>query len=310
MDRHPLTYGSLCSGLSGESVAWGPLGWQARWFAEVDPVACSVLRHHYPEVINHGDVARLEAPAPVTTVVGGTPCQSFSVGGGRKGLADPRGQLSLHFVRIVEATRPRLVVWENVPGVLSSNDGRDFGAFLGALGECGYGWCYRILDLRGFRMDQRRRRVWLVAYRGDHAPAAAVLFPPGQVAEAPRPDGDGRSADSAGDPGLGRPWGHVITGDKTPKIGDRWIPTLRAAQGGEGVVLWTEQGPRRLTPREYERAQGYPDDYTLVPYRGRMTSDAQRRKMLGNTFPPPVLRWIGSRIQAWEDEQGTEEATL
>lgn len=307
MNRDPISYGSFCSGISGESVACRPLGWRTQWFGEIDPAACAVLSHHYPEVPNYGDITRIGSLPPVDAVVGGTPCQSYSIGGSRTGLADPRGQLTLHFLRLVGELQPRWVVWENVPGVLSSNGGRDFGAFLAGLEDCGYGWAYRILDLRSWGVPQRRRRVFVLGHRGDMRPAASVLFPPGQVAEAAGQDGGVRGAGAGRDPGVGR-WGYVITGDCTPKISDRWVPTLRAAQGGEGVVLWTAAGPRRLTPREYERATGYPDDYTLVPYKGKLTSDAQRRRLLGNTFPPPVLRWIGERIQAWEDAQEAEVA--
>ena len=112
----------------------------------------------------------------IDLLVGGTPCQSFSVAGLRGGLADPRGNLMLTFLSLADAKKPRWIVWENVPGVLSSNGGKDFGTFLGALGELGYGFAYRVLDAQHFGVAQRRRRVFVVGYLGDWRPAAAVLF--------------------------------------------------------------------------------------------------------------------------------------
>ncbi|NBW23316.1 MAG: DNA (cytosine-5-)-methyltransferase, partial [Caulobacteraceae bacterium] len=109
-------------------------------------------------------------------LVGGTPCQSFSVAGLRRGMADPRGNLALTYLAIADRYKPRWIVWENVPGVLSSAGGRDFGSFLGALGQLGYGWAYRVLDARFFGVAQRRRRVFVTGYLGDWRRAAAVLF--------------------------------------------------------------------------------------------------------------------------------------
>jgi DNA (cytosine-5)-methyltransferase 1 len=109
-------------------------------------------------------------------LVGGTPCQSFSVAGLRKGLEDPRGNLALTYVGILDHFRPKWFVWENVPGVLSSNQGRDFAAFLTALGIIGYGWSYRVLDAQYFGVAQRRRRVFVVGHFGDWRPTAEVLF--------------------------------------------------------------------------------------------------------------------------------------
>lgn len=170
----------MCSGIEAPGLAWVPLGWSPAWFSEIDPFACAVLAHHYPDVTNLGDMRGIarggNRPAPIDLLVGGTPCQSFSVAGLRKGLADPRGNLALEFLRVLDATRPRWVVWENVPGVLSSNEGRDFGSFLGGMAELGYGWAYRVLDAQFFGVPQRRRRVFLVGHSGDWRPAVAVLF--------------------------------------------------------------------------------------------------------------------------------------
>lgn len=180
-----LRYLSLCSGIEAATQAWHPLGWRPVAFSEVDPFACAVLAHHYPDVPNWGDMTKFtEWPdADVDVLVGGTPCQSFSIAGLRAGLADPRGNLMLTYLAIADRYRPRWIVWENVPGVLSSNGGRDFGTFLGGLGQCGYGFAWRVLDAQYVRtcghpraVPQRRRRVFVVGYLGDWRRAAAVLI--------------------------------------------------------------------------------------------------------------------------------------
>ena len=205
-----LRYASVCSGIEAVSVAWHALGLQAAWFAEIDTFACAVLAHHYPQIPNHGDMARLpvqvlsgqiEAPQ---LLVGGTPCQAFSVAGMRRGMDDPRGALTLKYVELADAidlvrTRrgqpPTVAVWENVPGVLYDT-GNAFGCFLGALsGEdralqpagrrwtdagCVYGprraIAWRVLDAQYFGLAQRRRRVFVVASARTDLDPAAVLF--------------------------------------------------------------------------------------------------------------------------------------
>lgn len=174
-----MRYLSLCSGIEAASVAWHPLGWTPVAFSEIESFPSAVLAHHYPTVPNFGDLTK-HAAWPLTSgsidlIVGGTPCQSFSVAGLRKGLEDPRGNLALTFLRLADRLKPKWIVWENVPGVLSSGGGRDFGAFLGALVEFGYGFAYRVLDAQHFGVPQRRRRVFVVAYLGDWEPAAEVL---------------------------------------------------------------------------------------------------------------------------------------
>ena len=184
-EARALRYLSVCSGIEAATQAWHPLGWQPVAFSEIEPFPCAVLAHHYPHVPNFGDMIKFEdwPDDAIDLLCGGTPCQSFSVAGLRKGLADPRGNLMLTFGAIAGRYRPRWLVWENVPGVLSSNGGRDFGAFLGMLGELGYGFAYRVLDAQHvrtrrfpFAVPQRRRRVFVVGYLGDWRRAAAVLF--------------------------------------------------------------------------------------------------------------------------------------
>jgi DNA-cytosine methyltransferase len=174
-----LNYLSVCSGVEAATVAWHSLGWNPVAFSEIEPFPSAVLAHHYPHVPNLGDMTKYKEwklNEPIDLLVGGTPCQSFSVAGLRKGLDDPRGNLALVYLGIADKFKPKWIVWENVPGVLSSKGGRDFGAFLGALGELGYGFAYRVLDAQHYGVPQRRRRVFVVGCLGDWRSAAAVLF--------------------------------------------------------------------------------------------------------------------------------------
>ncbi len=203
-----MRYLSVCSGIEAATVAWHPLGWKPVAFSEIEPFPSAVLKHHYPSVPNLGDMTKHESwPIDVGAIdllVGGTPCQSFSVAGLRKGLSDPRGGLMLTYLEIARRLRPRWVVWENVPGVLSSGRGRDFGSFLGALGELGYGWAYRVLDAQWVRtqrhpraVPQRRRRVFVVGCLGDAAVAASVLFERQSVCRDPAARGASRQEAAA-----------------------------------------------------------------------------------------------------------------
>lgn len=179
------SYLSVCSGIEAATQAWHPLGWTPVAFSEIEPFPSSVLAHHYPNVPNWGDMTKFQEwpDANVDVLVGGTPCQSFSVAGLRKGLDDPRGNLALTYLAIAERYRPEWLVWENVPGVLSADGGRAFGAIVGGMVELGYRPAWRVLDAqyvrtRGFpgAVPQRRRRVFVVAHLGDWRRAAAVLF--------------------------------------------------------------------------------------------------------------------------------------
>ena len=194
-----VRYLSVCSGIEAASVAWEPLGWEPAAFAEVEKFPSAVLAHHWPQVPNLGDMTRHESwnLGAIDLLVGGTPCQSFSVAGLRKGLHDPRGGLMLTFLEIAQRQRPQWIVWENVPGVLSSHGGRDFGAFLGALGALGYGWAYRVLDAQWFGVAQRRRRVFVVGCLGDGAAAATVLFESESVCRNPAPSREARERTAA-----------------------------------------------------------------------------------------------------------------
>ena len=430
-----MRYLSVCSGIEAATVAWHGLGWQPAGFSEIEPFPSAVLAHHYPGVPNLGDMTNYKEwnIGAVDLVVGGTPCQSFSVAGLRKGLEDPRGNLALVYCGILDHFRPKWCVWENVPGVLSSNGGRDFGSFLGALAELGYGFAYRVLDAQYFGVAQRRRRVFVIGHLGDWQPAAKVLFESeslrrdtaprrekGQdttTSPAPSVDANGlqrtvgtlcadthpgaysgqdaytgrlvpsvvgtldsrhaggfQSVQSAGaghlravetpevmctlratGAGFDRP-GNAATEHETyipmaqtisihphcigrsPEAGPQGKEYLmdgsaycmdsrgqpqavaqpigldeeqnamidafgtlkaRTAGGGfEGSVMQTNMQVRRLTPVECERLQGFPDNYTEIPWRGKTeTPDGPRYKALGNSMAVPVMRWIGKRIE-------------
>lgn len=355
-----FTFGSVCSGIEAASVAWESLGWRAAFFAEIDPFASAVLAYHWPHVRNFGDFTKIGREVHVGTaidlLVGGTPCQAFSHAGQRQGLIDPRGNLTLEFMGLAQRLRPRWLVWENVPGVLSNDDGRTFGIVLGLLGHIGYGTAYRVLDAQYFGVAQRRRRVFVVGYRGAWQPAAAVLLEPSCMSGHSPPRREQRrdasdvaafGADDRGDVARtlttsaerfdvtsetllafnGRQDPVSLSDVSLPLdangdgnatclaygIGTRmtrmtharsvlfspdvaYTMDTSAAQLAAHVVDDGRMVLRRLTPRECERLQGFPDDYTLVPYRRAMARDAPRYRALGNSFAVPVIRWIGKRI--------------
>ena len=375
-----MRYGSVCSGIEAASVAWAcpPLDWEAAWFAEIDPFCNAVLKHRYPAVPNLGDFTKIGVEhGAIDLLVGGTPCQDFSVAGERAGLGGDDGRLALEYVALLGRLRPRWVVWENVPGVLSSGGGRDFGAFLGALGRLGYGFAYRVLDAQHFGVPQRRRRVFVVGHLGDWRAPAAVLFerhglsghpaprrPPGAGVASTLgrgPDGGfdatdyertgaydvGPCADSEGqvayalstrvepfDPSaetlvLGQTenqQGELVlsnvmrglsSGGGKPGQGYPAVLAFDWQSGGDvrlnsslerSPALQAGQTPailgrtvRRLTPVECERLQGFPDQWTAVPYRGKPAPDGQRYRALGNSMAVPCMAWIGRRIALVEE---------
>lgn len=446
----PIRYLSVCSGIEAASVAWHPLGWRPVAFSEIEPFPRAVLADRWPGVPLHGDFTTISEDdyGAIDLLVGGTPCQDFSVAGLRAGLAGDRGNLTLQYLALAGRLRPGWVVWENVPGVLSIDGGRAFGSFLGGLVELGYGFAYRVLDAQYFGVPQRRRRVFVVGHLGDWRPAAAVLLeresllgnpPPRREAGAGVAALAARGVGTCGADDNQAQAGHLIpqvfggnntsgpidvapalnacaSGSRrmdfeseafvatslrardlsrgvdsdytdtlalvafdptqitspgnhsTPRPGDACHPLAASAQapaiafdckasagfapspsehvtpilrsmahrgshqnaGGQiavafqasqsgmrlgggvhptldgnngsrrhhGVLIGT--AVRRLTPRECERLQGFPDDYTLIPWRGKPADqcpDGPRYKALGNSMAVPVMAWIGRRIE-------------
>jgi len=398
-----IKYGSICSGIEAASVAWEPLGWQPSFFAEIDKFPSAVLAHRFPDVPNAGDFTKIQKGDydRIDLLVGGTPCQDFSVAGKRAGFDGSRGGLTFAYVDLVRCLCPRWIVWENVPGVLSGDCRRGFFRFLQALSDCGYVCCWRVLDAQYVRVDgleravpQRRRRVFVVGYLGDWRPPAAVLFEPESVrGDSPpsRKAGKGiardvanslassgcRSGARTGDTGgqdnvVLQPWPAECASTLNAHYGDKWgledqhvnegsllhvpfafsckdngsdaasiTPTLRGMNndrshqngGGQAAVAMHETGQgfwqagdvsgtlraegenrpsrpsnvirysttvRRLTPRECERLQGFPDDWTRIPWRGKEPEncpDGPRYKAVGNSMAGNCMRWIGERIQ-------------
>lgn len=214
-----MKYISVCSGIEAASVAWKPLGWEPVAFAEIEAFPSAVLKYHYPDIPNLGDITKIDGRqyhGKVDILVGGTPCQAFSIAGLRKGLEDARGNLTLTFVELADAIQPPFVLWENVPGVLSSKDNA-FGCFLGGLSGAdgpllppGGRWtdagcvfgpsraiAWRVLDAQYFGVAQRRRRVFVVACPRGGADPTEILFEwQGQRRDAPplRKNGEGQIA--------------------------------------------------------------------------------------------------------------------
>ena len=453
-----MKYLSVCSGIESASCAWKGLGWQAAAYSEIEPFPCAVLNHHFPDTPNWGDMTQWRnwPDETIDLLVGGTPCQSFSTAGIRKGLDDIRGQLAIGFSAIAERYRPRWIVWENVPGVLSSGGGRDFAAFCQSLVKFGYGLCWRVLDAQHFGVPQRRRRVFVIGYLGNWRHSAAVLFEPESLRrdfEKSRQKGERTARHIAPclDASYGKKHGvtnqdanhghgHLIcmssgqanaeiatnrsttltclheapivaqaftvaearrtgtielknqaptltsqtkrgdtepcvlafpermsgtqratTEDLCPSLGAKnptaiAIRTANTGANGHGFsieiahTLDQAQGQavafqkkatgfdgynnsitgdqsktldvgqdhhhvpivmtdsiaqsmqvRRLTPRECERLQGFPDDWTNVSKNGKPAPDGSRYKAIGNSMAVPVMRWIGQRIQMVEN---------
>ena len=381
-----MKYLSVCSGVGTDHVAWAGLGFQCVGFAEIEPFPSAILTHRFPSIPNFGDFTAIELEmldGKPDVLVGGTPCQSFSVAGQRAGLDDPRGNLTLEFARLARRLGVTWIVWENVPGVLSSGD---FGAIISTFQDCGYSVCWRVLDAQHFGVPQRRRRVFIVGHLGNQWELPAqVLLEQGSV-PGDSPKGREKGQEVAGTLGGGsgsRGWssdldratfipvqlpaisGTVTTtwgaknatnheeacagalihgyvserlpmpfdlaqitsklnysqarpGDMVPPLNTvsqmhvaLAIKTAQTSSNGIGVaeeVAYTldqSQGQavalstvvRRLTPRECERLQGLPDDWTLVPWRGKPAPDGPRYKAIGNGMAVPVVKWIGQRLK-------------
>jgi DNA (cytosine-5)-methyltransferase 1 len=262
------------------------MGWKPVGFSEIEKFPSQVLAHHYPQVTNFGDMTKYKEwkiNDSIGLLVGGTPCQSFSVAGLRKGLEDPRGNLALTYVGILDHFRPKWFIWENVPGVLSSGGGRDFGSFLGALGELGYGWSYRVLDAQYFGVAQRRRRVFVVGCLGDWRPTAEVLF----ESESLRRDikkGKSKGKDIAGyvKSGFGQYREDAIAG------------TLRASGGdlsGGSETFVTNDTVGTLLARDYKGVDSYNTDKMIVQKVYENHPSDSRVKEMGKTCQTVTSTW-------------------
>jgi DNA (cytosine-5)-methyltransferase 1 len=284
MSSH-MRYASVCDGIGAAHVAWRPLGWECAWTSEIEPFPAAVVDHHW-KLKNLGDMTKLTEEmlnecGAIDLLVGGTPCQSFSVAGLRKGLDDPRGNLALRFVQLVGVLRPSWVVWENVPGVLSSGGGTDFGTFLGALAELRYGFAYRVLDAQWFGVAQRRRRVFVVAHLGNWQRAAAVLFERESVFGHPPTRGATRQGSASGfadgsSGGLAKPLGsHALSKGRGTDLDNTtyvaFHPTQDPISSTDGSThamgCGSKQGccTQAVAFTKSKRAQSTTDDETWVP---------------------------------------------
>ncbi len=335
-----MKYLSVCSGIEAATVAWHGLGWTPVGFSEIEPFPSAVLAHHYPNVPNFGDMTKHEQwplqPGSIDLLVAGTPCQSFSVAGLRQGLKDPRGNLMLTYLAIAARLRPRWVVWENVPGVLSSNGGRDFGSFLGALGELGYGWAYRVLDAQWCRthghpraVPQRRRRVFVVGCllercAGDWTRAAQVLFERESVqrdSSSRRTSGQGASADAEGcagtvsskwAKGTGEPAGDECYNLTTqPMAIQAGAIRENPASGPDGVGVRTDGVAYTIEARAEVQAVGQPVPYDLfqitapVNRQNRQPGDPCHTLARDNAAHAAVVNMQGSKSNACVSTDGT-----
>ena len=311
-----MKYFSICSGIESVGVAWNPLGFECLGLSEIDPFRSAVLNYHYPEVKNYGDFTKIQREQITDRpdiLVGGTPCATFSVAGLRKGLDTDRGNLALEFILLAQRLKPTWILWENVPGVLSSNEGRDFGSFLGALAECGYGFAYRVLDTQYVRtqrfpraIPQRRRRVFVVGNITDWKDPAKVLFDQEAMSTNPEPrrtKGRGNSRRFEELPceiyrKYDREGSYKLEKETSGTIpaGGRFSPS----NSGNALLCVQEESIRRLTPVECERLQGFPDNYTQIPYSGKPKEECpitKRYEAVGRAMSINVMEWLGTRIQ-------------
>ena len=362
-----MRYISLFSGIEAASVAWRDLlGFEPVAFCEIDKFPSAVLAYRFPDVPNLGDITKVDWKeviaeyGAVDLVVGGSPCQSFSVAAGANRTSlDGKSNLMFEYIRAIREIRPTWLLWENVPGVLNVRDNA-FAQLLEELSNIGYGLAWSVLDAQFFDVAQRRKRVFLVGCaREGGGSAAAVLFDSESVSgntQSPQSKrqeiarANGKSANPAiqvmtnttcnaaidvdmsgtllagggAPPIVIVPKAYTLkmrggkdtyikrdgtkgTAGKGALVGDDCAFTLSCTQD-QTLFAYDEIAKdyvaRNFTPREEERLQGFPDDWTKVPYRGKSAEDcpdAPRYKVLGNSMAVPVMRWIGERIQMVEN---------
>jgi len=314
------------------------LDWRPLWFSETAPAPNAVLAHHYPHIPNLGDMLKIRGKdyeGKIDVLAGGTPCQSFSNAGRKRGLADPRGQLSPAFARLAHETRAPWLLWENVHGALWAERGGAFaqilGAFTGRRVEVpAKGWksagcvigakerysvAWRLLDAQFTRvagyegaLPQQRKRLWLVGHRGDRAVPEEILIGAESQPPVPRPLRLPDDTDTAADAGSARNpvsiAGNII--QRTPD--NQYVWRQKGWRTGAAFTciaklpncICAGGGVRRCTPTEYERMMGFPDGYTLVTgSNGKPLGDYARMFMLGNSWPVNCARFVCERIDRY-----------
>ena len=307
---------SLFSGIGGFDLGFERAGFAVSYQCEIQEYCLRILEHHWPDVPRARDIKEVShADIPTADVwVGGFPCQDVSLArmGKRDGLRGRQSSLFFEFARLAREKLPRMVVIENVPGLLSSHEGRDFGIVLGTLAELGYALGWRVLNSKNFGVPQSRQRVYVVgAYRDPEGPAK-VLF------ESERSAGDAPTRGSNGKAPLS-PFKEVIEhpgreGAVTPAIAYCLYAQSARHTGTDwsrNYVSYPRKGEvRRLTPAECERVMAFPRDWTVptsISWDAE-TYDSLRYHALGNAVTPPVTEWIARRTLAYLDDADAPDA--
>lgn len=276
------TVGSLFTGIGGFDLGLERAGWQVKWQVEKEPFRQKVLRRHWPDVELRSDIETdTDGLRRVDLICGGFPCQDLSVAGARAGLAGSRSSLFFRFAALLETLRPRWCLIENVPGLLSSQNGRDFKLVLATLGDIGYWWSYRILDSQYFGVAQRRRRVYIVGHLGAPCPPE-ILFEPESLGgdTAPSRTAEAQVAGTLGGGSGKRGWAEDL--DRSGAfVPERTYPLV---SGGNVVV-----GPA-------PDADGVRETSGIPGRLDASTPDGHRYAALGDAVTVPVIEWIGRRI--------------
>ncbi len=302
-----MTYrvASLFSGIGGFDLGFERAGFEVTFQCEIDKFCSSILRQHWPDVERHEDIRNVQdSDIPISDVwAGGFPCQDVSVArmGPRAGLRGRRSGLFFEFSRLVETGRPRVVVIENVPGLLSSHGGRDFRIVIQTLASFGYGVGWRVLNSRYFGVPQSRSRVFIVGCDRDRRGPAEILF---------------ESECSAGNHQKSRPNGKKPVSPFKRSIGDLGkgpvTPALAyclyacsarhtGTDWSRNYVSYPDGRVRRYMPLEAERLQGFPDGWTIPEAAGSPAADpdSPRYHALGNAVTVPVAEWLARRIETY-----------
>lgn len=279
------------AGIGGFSLAFQRAGATIRWQCESDPYRQAVLREHFPGTTLYPDVNKIPKDAErVDVLCAGVPCEGFSLAGRRQGFEDERSALFYPLAEVVGRIRPEWVLIENVPGLLSSGGGEDFASILRELACFGYGVGWRVLRADWFGSPQARPRVFIVGHLGHPVPPS-VLFGPQHA----------RGTLEADDHSFGEPYREageevapIAFSLSSPVTYTFAAPTLTSA--GQFGVVGRDIYPRRLTPAEYERLQGFPNQWTEVPWRGRHPGDGRRYEALGDAVHVDTVQFIAEGI--------------
>ena len=298
---------TVCSGIGAVEYAWRDLPVKFIGCSEIEPFPSAVLAERYPGVPNYGDMNNYRDwnlhGANVDILAGGTPCQSFSISGLRTGLDSENGNLSLVFIRMAAHFKAKFILFENVPGLLSSSRGRDFSALLSAFRQCGYSIAYRILDAQS-SVPQRRKRLFIIGYRGENwRCAAAVLFKPeGLPGDSPKSQGAGKNitAEIENSSGITVYENHG-TDSRIKEVKVSPTVTRRWGSGGNNTPLVLHHKSnliRKITVEEAEELMGFKRGYTNIKFKGKPAANSQRYMALGNSMCVPLVESLGCRMVA------------